>query len=260
MRPGPEHGPIGLKSRQLATAGWHLSLYPDAREAAGVFRVTSDWEPGRRGTPGESCQPERTRKVAAGRAGAKLRRYVVANGLNRLGTLTYAGAGCHDPVVLRRDAGEFFRKLRSALGGRPFPYAWVPEWHPGGHGLHVHFAVGRFVLRSLIVAAWGRGLVHIKLLGDLPVGSGAVGEARMAAGYLAKYVSKSFDERRVAGLHRYEVAQHFQPRVVVIEAAHLGDLVTFASNRMGSFPADVSHSDRWESWSGPTAVVMTWDS
>lgn len=29
-------------------------------------------------------------------AGSKLRRYCAANSLNRLGTLTYAGSGCHD--------------------------------------------------------------------------------------------------------------------------------------------------------------------
>ncbi len=55
------------------------------------------------------------------------------------------------------------------------PYVWVPEWHKSGHGQHVHFAVGRFVPRRVIEQAWGRGFVHIKLLGDLPVGSGALG-------------------------------------------------------------------------------------
>lgn len=43
------------------------------------------------------------------------------------------------------------------------PYLWVSEWHPGGHGLHVHFAFGRFV--RLGSMRFGRGFVHIKLLG-----------------------------------------------------------------------------------------------
>ena len=64
-----------------------------------------------------------------------------------------------------------------------FPYVWVPQWHPGGHGLHAHFAVGRFVPRGLIERAWGHGFVHIKLLDGLPVGSGALAEARLAARY-----------------------------------------------------------------------------
>ena len=61
---------------------------------------------------------------------------------------------------------------------------------------------------------WGRGIVHIKLIGDLPVGSGALEEARLAASYLAKYVSKNVADERVPGLHRYEVAQGFQPERV----------------------------------------------
>ena len=51
----------------------------------------------------------------------------------------------------------FFEGPRRALGGKPLPYLWVPEWHPGGHGLHVHFAVGRFIKQSLIREEWGRG-------------------------------------------------------------------------------------------------------
>ena len=60
--------------------------------------------------------------------------------------------------------GRFWRRLRASLG-RDLPYAWVPEWHPKGHGLHVHFGVGEFVARRLTEAAWGHGFVHIKLLG-----------------------------------------------------------------------------------------------
>ena len=82
---------------------------------------------------------------------------------------------------LRGDLAGFFRELRSGLGEGRLPYVWVPQWHPGGHGLHAHFAVGRFVPRKLIEGAWGNGFVHIKLLDGLPVGSGALGEARLAA-------------------------------------------------------------------------------
>ena len=37
--------------------------------------------------------------------------------------------------------------------------------------------------------------MHIKLLGDLPVGSGTLGEARKAAGYLSKYVDEVLRRR-----------------------------------------------------------------
>jgi len=47
----------------------------------------------------------------------RVRRYSVANRLTKLGTLTYAGEGCRDPRVLRRDVADFMRNLRSSLGG-----------------------------------------------------------------------------------------------------------------------------------------------
>jgi hypothetical protein len=54
---------------------------------------------------------------------------------------------------------------------------------------------------------WDRGHVHIKLLGDLPVGSGSLAEAKLGARYLGKYAGKSIDDGRPASLHRYEVDQ-----------------------------------------------------
>jgi hypothetical protein len=62
--------------------------------------------------------------------------------------------------------------------------------------------VGRYVRQRLIRDVWSRGIVHIKLIGDLPVGSGALEEARRAAVYLAKYVSKNIGDERVPRLHR----------------------------------------------------------
>ena len=64
---------------------------------------------------------------AARRARAMIRRYCAANRLNRLGTLTYAGEGCHDPEQLRSHVAVFFKGLRRDLGGRRLPYLWVPE-------------------------------------------------------------------------------------------------------------------------------------
>ena len=109
------------------------------------------------------------------------------------------GRGLPRSAAAARGRGRVLRGLRRELGGKALPYAWASEWHPGGHGLHVHFAVGRYVRQSLIRDVWGRGIVHIKLIGDLPVGSGALEEARLAAGYLAKYVSKNVGGRAGAG-------------------------------------------------------------
>ncbi len=204
--------------------------------------------------------PARSRQEAARRARARLRRYCVANGLNRLGTLTYRGAGCHDPRAVRAHAGEFFRCLRDGLGGDRLPYVWVPEWHHTDHGQHLHFAVGRYVKRSLIVQSWGRGFVSIKLLGDLPVGSTSRDEARRAAGYLSKYVSKTFEDpaRRVPGLHRYDLGQGFQPERVQVRGASLDEVLGHACEHMGSGPRHVWTSGSDPTWDRPPAVWAQW--
>ena len=194
---------------------WTLSLYPEAGEAGGCLRVPSAAES--RGGPPD---PERSLAEAARRARGMIRRYCAANRLNRLGTLTYAGKGCHDPVAVRSDVAAFFRRLRVDLGGEAFPYLWVPEWHPGGHGLHLHFAVGRFVRQSLIREAWGRGIVHIKLLGDLPVGSGTLEEARLAARYLGKYAGKAVEGGRPGGAAPLRGRAGIQAAVALLRRAH----------------------------------------
>ena len=248
---------VGGRGALSAGGRWGLALYPDAWEAGGSFRSAL---PARRGGGGGGV-PDRERALeeAARRARAKVRRYCAANRLNRLGTLTYAGEGCHDPAVVRADAAGFFKRLRVGLGGEPLPYLWVPEWHPGGHGLHLHFAVGRHVGHSLIKAAWGLGIVHIKLLGDLPVGSASLGEARLAARYLGKYASKAVDADRPAGLHRFEIAQGFTPSSLVIEGRSPDDVIGQASERMGRSPSHVWLSGGQDGWQGPPACWVVWD-
>jgi hypothetical protein len=240
-------------------AGWRFTLYPDAGEGGGSF------QPSARRLPsfvaaGLANDPERSAAEAGRRARATLRRYCAANRLNRLGTLTYRGTGCHEPSRVREHLGLFFRELRESTGGKPLAYAWVPEWHKSGHGLHAHFAVGRFIRRSAIDAAWGRGFVHIKLLGDLPVGSSNLSEARRAAGYLSKYVSKSFAEpdSRVMGLHRYDVAQGFKPRPVVLAGTSAADVLGTASDVFGTSPSTEWSSASVEDWQGPPAIWAQW--
>ena len=238
--------------------GWALSLCEAAGEAGGSFR--SSRRPSREGMVfGPSEDPARSAAEAARRARGKVRRYCAANRLNRLGTLTYRGEGCHDIDQLVTDVGVFFRRLRRELGGKPFAYVWVPEWHKSGHGLHVHFAVGRFIKQSVIAQAWGHGFVHIKLLGDLPVGSGALGEARAAAGYLSKYVGKAFADDRVPGRNRYDVAQGFQPAIVPVWGASRDEAIREASRRMGNRqPSYVWLSQHTHGWQGPPAVWVQW--
>ena len=233
-------------------AGWRLRLYSEAAEASGAFRSLRPPNPSGGGT-GESG---RSGDEAARRARGQVRRYCAANRLNRLGTLTYAGTGNHDPAQLRADVAEFFRGLRADIS-RALPYLWVPEWHPGGHGLHVHFAVGRYIPRHSIDRAWGRGHVHIKLLGDMSATSGPITEARVAARYLAKYLTK--EARASDGLHRYEVAQGFQPEARIIRGRWAGEALDRACAVMGSEPTTVWYSWEHAEWHGPAAVWASWD-
>lgn len=207
------------------------------------------------GSPEEA---ERSAHEAARRARGKVRRYCAANRLNRLGTLTYRGAGCHDPLVAREHIGEFFRGLRRSIGGKALPYLWTDEWHPGGHGLHLHFSVAQYVRRSALESNWGHGFLHIKLIGDLPVGSGSLEEARRAARYLAKYVGKDSDRPR-AGLHRYEVAQGFQPREIWMTGRSADEVIALAADRIGAAPDRIWRSSDEEQWDGPPAVWMSWN-
>lgn len=153
---------------------------------------------------------------------------------------------------------QFFRTLRRLLGGNRFAYLWTAEWHKTGHGLHVHFAVGKYVKRSLIEQAWPHGFVHIKLLGDLPTGSGTIGEARKAAGYLSKYVGKDFDASRMPGLHRYEVGQGFQPRMTPIRGRSESEVIAKASAIIGCRPNQYWSSSSVTDWDRPPAVWMQW--
>jgi hypothetical protein len=233
-------------------ARWLLNLYPEAAEASGcLVSPRRPWH----GRGSWEVDEDRSASEAIRRARGAIRRYCAANVLNRLGTLTYAGSGCHDPRAFRSDLAGFFRRLKADLG-TALPYLWVPEWHKTGHGLHAHFAVGRFVGRRRIEAAWGHGFVHIKLLGDLPVGSGAIGEARKAAGYLSKYVGKDLGPE--GGLHRYDVAQGFQPNCRRLRGTSLADVLAQATAIMGRPPVEVWDSADVPGWDRPHAVRATW--
>jgi hypothetical protein len=236
----------------LDAARWRFALYPGAAEGGGSFRSAA-----RSRRSGWDSAGSDSAADAARRARGKVRRYCAANRLNRLGTLTYREPGCHEPVALRRHVGRFFRGLRSEVG-EAFPYVWAPEWHPGGHGLHVHFAVGRYIGQGVIRDTWGQGHVFIKLLGDLPVGSGTRSEARLAARYLAKYVGKDLGTGEAGGLHRYEVAQGFQPRRVTLDGATADEVLGWAETFMGAAPEYLWRSRNEDEWTGPPAVWASW--
>jgi len=237
-------------------AGWYLNLYPDAKEATATF--IASYKSLGKSTFDESPFSERGPIEAARRARSKVRRYCAANSLNRLGTLTYRDEGMHDQKEFRSDIGAFFKELKASLN-KPFPYLWVPEWHPSGHGLHAHFAINRYIKRSLIESVWDKGFVHIKLLSDIPHGSTTMQEARRAAYYLGKYVGKTFeDKNRIKGMHRYDIAQGFMPRKVVYSAPNRYIVIQEAIDAMGSVPSYTWDSNDQKDWSASPAMYMSW--
>ena len=198
---------------------------------------------------------------AARRAAAKVRRYCAANRLNRLGTLTYAGRGLPRPARAARRCRGVLPRAAGGARWRALPYVWVPEWHPGGHGLHVHFAVGRYVPRSADRAGLGAAGSCISSCSvTCRSGRATLAEARLAARYLAKYVRKGIEDgERLAGLHRYEVAQGFQPATVECSRRAPRHVIEQASEAMGAAAERVWRSSETEGWHGPPACWAQWD-
>ncbi|VXB92902.1 hypothetical protein NOCARDAX2BIS_390033 [Nocardioides sp. AX2bis] len=139
------------------------------------------------------------------------------------------------------------------------PYAWVPEFHADGSRFHLHFAVNRYVRKSLVAQVWGRGIVDMRRIDDVPVGAGRLGEARVAAGYLSKYLGKSFSDVRIANRHRYDVAQGFQPERIPIWGTSAQDVVEKSTAYFeGAFPSWLWNSSEAEEWFAPPAIAVRW--
>jgi hypothetical protein len=242
---------------RVAPARWQLSLCAAAGEAGGCFVASRSSN--NRGVRGAAVDPERARAESARRARTRVRRYCAANGLSRFGTLTYGPPFCTDPEQLRGDIARFFRRLRTAQNEGPLPYVWVPEFHADGVRFHAHFAVDRFIPRARVETAWGHGYIKIKRLTDLPVGSTSWDEARRAAGYVSKYVSKTFTGPQVFGRQRYGVAEGFQPTVLRIEGTSAAQVLDEAVAVMGGWlPSKRWSSEDSEGWKGPPAVWFAW--
>jgi hypothetical protein len=157
-------------------------------------------------------------------------------------TLTYRGGGNHDRDALVVHVHDFWRALRQEVG-KSIPYLWVPELHPGGHGWHVHAALGSFVPIKVVRACWPHGdRIDLARKGRVGFSDAATVErARIAARYIGKYLGKGFEEsERPLGRHRYECAQGFRPKVERFEGATRAELVAALDERMGAHPLATS--------------------
>lgn len=98
------------------------------------------------------------------------------------------------------------------------------------------------------------------MLCGLDVSSNTLSEARLAAGYLSKYVSKTFGDpgSRVFGLHRYDAAQRFMPHGMALHGRSAAEVLARATDYMGAAPGTEWSSGSVEDWAGPPAVWAHW--
>ena len=75
-----------------------------------------------------------------------------------------------------------------------------------------------------------------------------------------KYVTKAFDSvERTSGLHRYEVAEGFQPRGLRLFGRSSQEVLAKAAAVMGGAPGAQWWSRDAPRWEGPPAYWFAWD-
>lgn len=228
-------------------------MYPQNGEAV-IFAVDLAAEAAggeRKGTPGEAVDPERSAIEAARRAKATLRRYVVANQLVFMWTLTFADEPESDEAALVAGATFVERLRRKHYRGEAYPYVLVLEHGEANGRRHLHMALGTFVPIESVREIWGHGFVYVsdplrpKLARAIAAAGGTrarnparrLAVARVVAAYVAKYLGKTLYRQpsdpasaggdapsgqppaRPLGQHRYRIAKGFEPTRVELDAS-----------------------------------------
>ncbi|MBS1838140.1 MAG: hypothetical protein JST64_10640 [Actinobacteria bacterium] len=244
-----------------------VSIWPECDEAVVIgmaeraFQAPSDRGSGpseeflAQQDPNGEQRNARSAQEAARRARREILRFCVANRLQFMWTLTFAES-VWDVDEARRAVAALIEQLRELFGG-PFPYLYVFELHPGGHGLHVHLAVPRYIPHDGVAEGWGRG--HVWVTGPKRRGLAAAVAARSAARYLAKYVDKAIEEGHSFGRHRYERAQGFAPKRVRLRRWDIADGIRYVIERFGRQPSYVWKSSSDPGWLGPPCCKMWFD-
>lgn len=150
---------------------------------------------------------------AHGRAQKAVRQYCVRWGLTKMWTFTFKTAQW-DKKQVKAYMNEFLMRWRQLNGGKPFPYLYVIELHPEGHGYHVHVAVpgGMFTDFFQLRRVWGHG--RIRFDKNNRHSGESRNDARRLAVYLSKYLAKDLNDDHCKGEHRYEPAQGFDVQTI----------------------------------------------
>lgn len=212
---------------------------------------------------------QRSRRNAASRARSMVRRLVKEHGLFRMWTLTCATA-VRSYDQLEAIMREFQLRWYDHAETRGRAYVAVPEWHPGGHGLHVHLAVRAWIPYQVINACWTWGLTETPRTNKQKRG---VETLEQCARYLAKYASKEIavDEgsgteeggevkKRRKGQHRY--FRSGDELGVTVERERYGSRIEAEGRAIawfGGMPDYEFRSEDAEPWDGPPLTFMGWN-
>jgi len=188
------------------------------------------------------------------RAVTETRRLAVRWMLTKMWTLTYKEAQW-DKDKIKADMNDFFQRWR-ALEGKPFPYIYVLELHPGGHGYHVHLLVPSWMFTDFfqLRRVWGHGRIRFDKTkrhhGD------SRDDARRVVSYIVKYLTKGFDDDHVHGEHRYERAQEFAVTVKRRVFSTYREALEYLTNFAGEVYSVVWSDYELDAWAGPPTWVF----
>jgi hypothetical protein len=228
---------------------WSVSAYRKARE--GVITL-QEIDPSPRVPSGKPPDPERSEREAARRAKTKVRRLCVANGLDRLWTVTYATEPESEAQIVR-DVAVMMRRLHHRFP--KWRYLYVIERGEKSGRLHVHFATNVFVPKAVVASTWDHGFVDVRR-----ITTGRGGDPRVAARYLSKYVAKASDDGR-----RERSRRRFVPSLgLLLDCVKSQHNDYYEAERAlavlvgGGPPQHVWRSSETSDWRGPPCTVAFW--
>jgi hypothetical protein len=208
--------------------------------------------------------PERSAKEADRRARAEMRRYCVANRLNKLWSLTYAEEP--DDWATVWEHVEAFRKRLWAHLGRRIPMVVVIEEGSRNGRLHVHLAVHEWLDWADVVNLWGHGYCFVQKIEakkNERTTLSASDQARIVASYLSGYLianakkAHAQDGRSAHG-KRFSTTRGFSPGCERVRVETLDQALSLVYRTMGPTPSYLWSSSTLDEWDGPPVWVAFW--
>lgn len=258
-------------SAQLVRSLTGAGLTPAVAAADGL-RVRREWEARHRRT--QAVRKAQDHKRNAARAAKGVRIYCKEHKIGHMWTNTCRPSQRTRSITRANQMMKnFIDRLKDAqnAGEIPkFPFILVMERHKSGF-FHFHMGVPRFVKYQAMNPIWGHGSTQSPRLATRGGGRPTIADL---AGYLAKYVSKTFAPGAGVtpkGMHRYHCARGFRagargPFVVSYSPekwqhacsnkAMALEMVLAEGLKRGWLPPTFWYSDEDEEWRGPPCVVL----